>query len=279
MIEKVFKFGSHEHLIGVVSTPENSFTEGGRPAVLLLNSGLLHRIGPYRLNVDLGRILASDGYLNMRFDLSGIGDSQFTPEKSYYAASVICDIQNAMDFMQKHYKSERFVLIGNCSGASNAEMSALADKRITGLVLMDGFAIRTFGFYFRVFIKYLKNPFRFFRMLGKIINSQITKIFMKSEKEPQKTSMFSNSQPKRAQLASEMRLLVERGVAILCIYSGGLPSWYSYPTQFLDMFKDVDFQGMLQLEHFKNADHLYTAYSERRKLIECTRQWLNHNFI
>lgn len=72
---KAFTFGSHGGLVGVVCEPD----AGPRPdvpAVLLFNVGLNHRVGPGRLNVDLARRLAHSGYATLRFDLSGLGDSE-----------------------------------------------------------------------------------------------------------------------------------------------------------------------------------------------------------
>jgi pimeloyl-ACP methyl ester carboxylesterase len=276
-MEKAFKFGSHEHLVGIISAPDDMAAASGRAAIVFLNAGLVHRVGPYRIHVELGRVLATEGYLALRFDLSGIGDSQFTPETREYKEMVKRDIQDAMDFLQQRYKAQKFVLIGNCSGAFNAQMAAAADDRISGLVLMDGFAARTFGYYYTVFKKYLKNPYRFFRTLGMVIDRRIKKIFEEAGEQPDKVNMFWNHLPQRTQLASELIILAQRGVAMLCIYSGGLQLHYNYANQFSDIFSDVDFRGTLQLGYFANADHTYTSYPERRKLIEFIRKWVNEN--
>ncbi|HEY5972738.1 MAG TPA: hypothetical protein VIT22_12400, partial [Pseudoxanthomonas sp.] len=44
--------------------------------VVLLNAGLIHRVGPFRLYVRLARELAESGFDVLRFDLPGIGDGQ-----------------------------------------------------------------------------------------------------------------------------------------------------------------------------------------------------------
>ena len=60
---------------GLVSLPP-----GGRSsvAVVLLNAGLIHRSGPFRLYTRLARKLAKSGYIVLRFDLPGIGDAPMT---------------------------------------------------------------------------------------------------------------------------------------------------------------------------------------------------------
>jgi hypothetical protein len=148
MIEKAHKFGIHGQLIGIATIPEDAASTAKRPAVLFLNSGLLHRVGPYRLYVDLSRILAAAGFFSMRFDLSGIGDSQFTHDVLSYKEKVKDDVQSAMNFVQQKYNCEKFILIGLCSGAVNSHLVASVDNRVVGVVLMDGFAFPTPGFYY-----------------------------------------------------------------------------------------------------------------------------------
>ena len=277
MMEKVIKFGRHDHLVGIITLPDDREASFQKPAILFLNAGLLHRIGPYRLHVDLGRALTSDGCITMRFDLSGIGDSQFTAERAEYKENVKNDIQDAMNFIQQKYNIDRFELVGLCSGAANAQMVAAVDHRIIGAVMMDGFAYRTPGFYYHLFKPHLKNPFHLITAAYKILLQRLRKVIRKPGGEPAKISMFSNIQPPRKQVAAEFVQLVQRGVAMLCIYSGGISAYYNYANQFKDMFGSVDFKGLLQLHYFKDADHTYTAYDQRKKLIACIRQWINEH--
>lgn len=62
-----------EGLVGVLSRPRQIVA--GRPAVILLNAGLVQRSGPFRVYAQLARALASCGFVVLRFDLSGRGDS------------------------------------------------------------------------------------------------------------------------------------------------------------------------------------------------------------
>ena len=73
--EKVVRFGRETKLVGVLSEPQG----GGpvrEPMLLLVNSGILHRVGACRFHVRLARRLASEGVSALRFDFSGIGDSE-----------------------------------------------------------------------------------------------------------------------------------------------------------------------------------------------------------
>ena len=63
-------------LIAITTVAPRRRAEAGQPWVVLLNAGIIHRIGPNRLYVQLARRLASRGHAVLRFDLAGIGDSE-----------------------------------------------------------------------------------------------------------------------------------------------------------------------------------------------------------
>ena len=75
MKEKAYRFGKDDCLTGIVAAPDNYPKTDIKPAVVLLNAGILHRVGPYRLHVDLARKLVSMNFTVLRFDLSGMPTS------------------------------------------------------------------------------------------------------------------------------------------------------------------------------------------------------------
>ena len=116
MSEKVHAFGKHRGLVGVVSQPDSP---RDAPAVLLLNAGLVHRVGPYRMHVDLARRLAAAGYLVLRFEQSAIGASEPRRERLSYEDRAVADGPDAMDFLGARCRGDRFIPLGRCSGALN----------------------------------------------------------------------------------------------------------------------------------------------------------------
>ena len=73
--EEAVVFGKVENLVGIVSEPTDGEANGNEPAFVLLNAGLVHRVGPNRFYVTLARELAKAGHVTLRFDYSGVGDS------------------------------------------------------------------------------------------------------------------------------------------------------------------------------------------------------------
>src|SRR5688572_9512999 len=86
--DEALRLGPDGQLVGILSHPA-----GGRartphaPAVIVLNAGVLHRVGPHRLHVSLTRRLAVQGFASVRLDLGGIGDSVATSDAATFRES------------------------------------------------------------------------------------------------------------------------------------------------------------------------------------------------
>jgi dienelactone hydrolase len=137
--EELVRFGSGERLFGVLTEPLGG-APSDRPAVVVLNAGALHRVGPNRTYVRLARRLAATGFTALRMDLGGIGDSlpaPGAPDNRVYSRDAVADVDAAMSFLAARTGSVRFVLAGLCSGAYVAFHAALADRRIAGAVMIN----------------------------------------------------------------------------------------------------------------------------------------------
>ena len=113
--------------------------DGGRggPALIILNSGLMHRVGTCRTSVVLARKAADLGILSLRFDHSGIGDSSPRQVLASDEERMLEEINAAQDFVQATYGISQFVLYGLCSGAQYSFKHAQTDNRVIGLVGID----------------------------------------------------------------------------------------------------------------------------------------------
>lgn len=125
-------------LFGIVTLPRPG--EIRRRGVILLNSGGDHHIGPRRLYVSLAREWAKHGYVVLRMDLSGIGDSAPQPGKpvnDMFPGSAIDDIKLAVDIMRTRYHVRDVTLAGVCSGASHAIRTAMTGVPVDRLLLIN----------------------------------------------------------------------------------------------------------------------------------------------
>ncbi|MCH8830022.1 MAG: DUF1549 domain-containing protein, partial [Planctomycetes bacterium] len=100
MKEEAVLFGKTGSLVGIVSDPSDSDSGKNLPAVILLNSGLIHRVGPNRVYVKIARRLAAEGFVAFRFDFSSIGDSLVRYDNLSFEKSAVDEVQDAMDFLE-----------------------------------------------------------------------------------------------------------------------------------------------------------------------------------
>lgn len=134
-------FGTEQKLFGILASAQDVAAAGARAqtAILMLNVGTNHRVGPNRLYVKMARAWAAHGYRTLRFDLAGMGDSRAAAgyaSERLYAIDSTRDVQAAMDALNR-LGCTRFILMGLCSGAYVAFQTARLDPRVTGLVLLN----------------------------------------------------------------------------------------------------------------------------------------------
>jgi pimeloyl-ACP methyl ester carboxylesterase len=138
--EESLYFGEGDGLFGVLTEPSAGSVRRGSPAIVFLNVGANHRVGPNRMYVRLARDLAARGYLAFRFDLGGLGDSLVTngaPENRLYSKDSIGDVKAALGTLSRVRGVDRVVLAGVCSGAYLAFHAALEDPRVAGQILVN----------------------------------------------------------------------------------------------------------------------------------------------
>ncbi len=277
MIERVFNFGTNNELSGILTIAESEQQKRGAPSILFLNAGFLHKTGFNRFNTELARQLSVCGYSSLRFDLHGLGDSAACPPSIEYEKQVIVDIQQAIDEVTARSGTQNCIMIGLCSGADFAHVVAMIDRRISGVVLLDGYAYRTFGYYIRDYGPGIINPYRSIRF---VVNRTWKRFFSAPWQRSviRVNDVYTRSFPPKKQIIKELQELIDRGVKLFFIYSGGIPLYYNYADQFFDMFRSVKFKGMVFHRYFKEADHTYTIVSVRQKLKSAIREWISYTF-
>jgi len=273
MKERACTFGESGGLYGILTEPE---APSDRPFAILLNAGLVHRVGPFRISVDLARRLAALGFSTLRMDLSGLGDSAPRPGEPDLHQRVVADVRDAMDFLALRCGARRFVVGGICSGAINAHRAAVADPRVAGLIMLDGYAYSTPQFLLRRYGPRLASPGAALRFVGRQVSSLVAP---QPDAAPSgDDDILSQDFPPKDRIASELRQLVERNVALLFVYSGNWYLYFNYRDQIRDSFPDVPFGDRLTVEHFPEADHTYTLLEDREQLFATMLGWMRERF-
>lgn len=134
--EQPVTFG--DSIAGIFTAP---ITDPGvsLPAVLLLNTGADHHIGPHRLYVSLAREWAERGFPVLRFDIGGIGDSPARSgqrDNEAYPANALEDVNAAICYLREIRGIECVVLAGMCSGAFHA-LHACTTSEVAGIIAVN----------------------------------------------------------------------------------------------------------------------------------------------
>lgn len=135
VVERARRFGDEQTLVGIVTEPPAGVVP--RAAVVLLNAGVVHRVGPNRMHVEIARGLAALGLVVVRVDLSGLGDSESRRDNTPFERAAVLETQAVMSALTAQYGVSRFVTAGLCSGAVVAFNAAVADQRVCGAVLIN----------------------------------------------------------------------------------------------------------------------------------------------
>ncbi|NNM82145.1 MAG: hydrolase 1, exosortase A system-associated [Burkholderiales bacterium] len=264
--EKAFTFSSGG-LVGIVSVPE---TPANGTGVLVIVGGPQYRIGSHRQFTLLCRDLAAAGIPAMRFDYTGMGDSE-GPLRNF--EEVEEDIQAAVETFFEHCDGlKKVVLWGLCDAATSATFHAWKDPRISGMVLLNPW-VRTIAGEAKARMKHyylsrLVDPALWRKILtGKFDFSGSTKDFIGSASSAS-VHVDSSSLPER------MRTSLEKFQGkILFILSGNDLT----AREFDDLAKSSAWRELIsrtERHDLAEADHTFSRRQWRDRVYSWTIEWI-----
>lgn len=270
MKERVCQFGPGRNLTGILTEPAEMDLRSDSPVMVMLNAGLLHRVGPHRMSVELAQRLAVRGIRSLRFDLGGLGDSDSSSAAVSDDDQALLDTQDAMDFLERKHGAGSFVLFGLCSGADNSYAIAIRDPRVVGAIMLDGHGFWTLRSYIE---HYLPRMWR----LRTWLNYARRRLFQ-SKHAFEEGALLRQQQLRRPfgtrpEVERALQSLVDRGTQMLYFYTGGVEQYYNYAGQFFDMFKNLDAYGRIEVEYYPHANHTYTLGEDRERMFARVVQW------
>lgn len=287
MREEAVSFGSGASLVGIVTDPEGARRDDA-PAFVFLNAGVNHRIGPSRLHVRLSRRLAEAGFVCMRFDFSGIGDSGVRTDDMPPEKSVVLETREAMDLLSERFGLRSFVLGGICSGATISFFTASEDERVVGCLLINAqghlngtdpllgsrlrgrtltrhfwrIALRS-SFSAKNWRKMLGGQLDPLRILRTMVGMPVRALFgSKETAEP--------VQPHDG--AADLRRLGERGVRLFHLYSEGDEGLDYFHVVLGDVAKATS-DATSRYEVIRGANHVFTLLWSQDRLEELVMEW------
>jgi len=277
MREKTVNIGRPLPLVGVLCEPDSP--DAQKPVVLLLNSGVMHHIGSCRVSVKLARALANNaGLVSVRFDFSGIGDSEPRRGAPSFDLAAVEEVREVMDYLQKTRGVERFILYGLCSGAVIGMNTAVLDSRVIGVAQIDGLSYLTPKWYVQHYLPRIFSYSRWSGVLAKILGRKMPSSKMNGaevagiEEEYFEVPGFESTPPK-SETQQKYRQLVGQKVKLFCAFTDS--EGYNYQSQFRDCMSGVSFRDLLTLEHWQDTSHIMSEPSSQVLAVERICTWMD----
>jgi hypothetical protein len=273
--DEALTLGPEGQLVGIVSHPDRNTAQA---ACVILNAGVLHRVGPHRLHVSLARRLAAAGMPGLRLDLGGIGDSTTTSDAASFRESAVADTRVAMQGLTEAVGSQKFVLFGVCAGADNAIATALADSRVAGIVLVDPHTYISRRAVLRDLRVRLerRGPRAFLRwgfgVAERRLRTRLERLARRTEAPPAE----GREPPPIATHRAQLNTLVERGVKILAVFSGIHGPRYNHADQLFELFPEL--RGRIDHVYFPTANHTFTELATQAELLDAVSGWIAKRF-
>ncbi len=283
--ERALLFGEGKSLVGIMS-------EGGSPSpeptgALLLNAGVLHRIGPNRVHVRLARTLADSGLVALRFDFSGLGDSAPARDALPFAERLLREVRAGMDALATQRGCRRFVLVGICSGADAALRVASADERVAGAGLVELYPEPLPGFGAYSYRRKLLSPAAWLRFvrgrseLWSLLRSRSTRATSAGPSSPSgeraaqapEPPAVDTLRPAPPEMRAQLRRLVERGVDLCLVYSVDSPAYFNYQSLFRRAVYPALRAKRARLEVLRGTDHVFTPLAVQDRLVNALSDW------
>jgi pimeloyl-ACP methyl ester carboxylesterase len=298
--EDVLVFGQEDaNLVGIITDPPEGRRDPNLPGVILLNPGLIHRVGPHRLYVKLARALAEQGHVVLRFDLSGVGESRPRAEIVSGAHGAVLDTFDAMAWLYWARGVKGFILMGHCSGGWHSLLTAHESPPVCGVVAMDIEAggdawvrydrNRVYSQFYRNYYLHgvLPSAGRWKRFLtGKVDYRSIvrnviheivggaitTAVFRLRTVLARKTALPLPGDEQVQSLASMVvtltRNLAGRGVPVLFVHSAGGTGAEFLDSIAAELGSGLSESGRVRFERLPNTDRLYTLLAGREAMLK-----------
>lgn len=287
MQEKAITLNGPAKLAAVITLPKINLNDPDAPAVIILNEGILHRIGAGRLHVKVARRLAQYGLLCMRMDHSSIGDSGPRRGTQAFEEAAVTEVQSAMDYLTNVYGSKKFIIYGLCSGSDVAFELGVIDDRIAGLIQLDPHIYTTKRSKLNQFVKHygprILQPGVWVRAIKRKLTEittgkKATKFDVLKEKgrdEWYADPDYIRVKPPKDYVERGLRVITGKKIPMyLCFTDGGYYGVYNYVNQFRDAFSSINFADLLEVQFIPGSTHLFTALNHQEQLFREIDNWL-----
>lgn len=280
-------------LAAVVTTPLHS-SHAPKAAVLMINTGAEHRIGTNRMYTPWARRWAARGWVAMRVDLAGLGNSAKRAgcaDNDIHLPHAVADIQTAVAHLREHHGIHEVHLIGLCSGAFHALSAAFEGTDLRSVTAINqmvyfwqdkmplvGEASAAVVVHITQGVgRSLTDPARWLKLLrGQVNVSLILRAI--GRRLTQRLSLVGRQLarvvgwPLKNDLHHALRQTVARGLAVHLVFAKGEPGLTMLQEQAGGAVARLSSQQALKLTVMEQADHTFTQSEAQRRLFDIVDQ-------
>lgn len=258
----------------------------GRPMLMLLNSGAVHHVGPYRLCVDIARQLAAGGITVVRYDLPAIGDGDSDPRRSDdapYPATAVEDIHRTLADLVARYAPSELHVGGVCAGAYHSLKAAQRGLAVNGIVVINpltffwkpGLPLDTREFQVTSeaarYQRTLLDLSAWLKLLrGEVAIRPIALTFARRVRarfhHVLRDLRRGLGQQLEDDLASELRTIARRGTRIEFVFAENEPGLAMLREQGGRTVGRLERRGILAIDTIAGADHTFSTRVARERL-------------
>ena len=264
--DRPIMFGARNSLIGIVTRPVPHSSEP-LPAIVVLNTGILYRIGNNLMYVTLARTLAGAGCTVLRFDMSGIGDSDNRGGGLAPLEACLADVRDAVDWLAANLHVRQVILVGLCAGADHA-LLASADRRVRGLVLIDPNMPPNFSDLFRGFRRSVLRPGEwttFFKEQG--LGGLMWRILQRTLDKAERVKW--QDPIRRSQLREAYQNAVYSEIQMLVIFTKA-----GRHKTLANLVDNPNATEVFRIERSDRTDHFFSFEADRTKLSDVMVNWV-----
>ncbi|MBS0200476.1 MAG: hypothetical protein JSR70_08505 [Proteobacteria bacterium] len=227
--------------------------------VVMLNAGLIHRVGPWRMNVDLAERLRPLGLDLFRFDLPGVGDAPLGGS-AHHADRVGA----VLDAIESATGCRNFVVGGLCSAADIAWKLPESDARISGLILLDPCAVR--GRWFRLG--------QLQRFMSRPVGEWIGMLRRGLRRELGDRIPSARDWPAEQEFVRRNRQMMANGIGMYVLYTSGVGNYFLHPQQMDAGFPGQAGNPRMRMRYQSDIDHIMFVPSQRTNILDDIAEWL-----
>ncbi len=308
-----FENRNGRRLFGMLHTPAAKRSQYG---LVILSPGIKSRVAPHRMYVKMAERFCAMGFVVLRVDPEGLGDSEGEIMEKW-TADVYCSMElgrlvddtvDTLDWMQQQTGCDRFILAGLCGGAITALLTADRDARVDAILSLgmtcilassniDPAKYLTTKQLDSIREKYLKkilNPEALLRFVTfksdyrLLIKSLIAPLKKKpapppANPAPDDKDAAAAGGPMNSNLNPHFPKAFEKFISqnkILLIFSEADRLYWEFEEKYLQHYGDAikPYQANYDIQIVADANHIFSFRKWQDEMLAISSQWLERHY-